>query len=1285
MFHIRKTLFIGFLGICSFSTTIAQNQFEKKIEWKTKTVSTVDNLSTKTIATFDDASFDYRYNDLAHVLGKINGSFGSIRLTNEVYEEIKINLSSEQKALIKNEPIIEYGSVYEKKKEQLAYSIFPYRLNKNTNKYEVLTYYKIIAEPKSENKKQAPRTYASESVLRNGNWYKLGVNSTGIYKITYDNLVALGINPSNINPKNLRVYGNGGGMLPEDNSISRYDDLAENSIVVAGEEDGVFDRSDYILFYARGPINWFPDFNNKTFYHEQHVYSNEYYYFLTADLGPGKRILNAPTTSANPNIIINDYNTYLLHEINKSTGVNNTIKSGRERYGEEFSTLSEYSYNFNIPDVVNTKAMKLRFDLVGRTESPSTAQYKITYNGNLINTSTVFGVPYTYESPYGMIVNTGYINVSPSSNINLNIEYVRPNFSSLGYLNYITINAYRSLKLNSNEMSFRNFESVGPGNISQYNIETNDPQNTIVWDVTDKISPQRINTNINGNSINFKTESSSLKEYCAFAGNNFKSPSLIGRIENQNLHALGFYDFIIISHPDFISQAERLAEFRRTNDGLRTLTITPDKIYNEFGSGTQDASAIRDFLKMFYDRAGNNESNMPKYVLLFGDGSYDNIGVVNSNSNYIVTFESRNSTAPFGSYVSDDFFGLLDDIEGDWESSSPSYGSTALDLAVGRLPVRNALQASQMVDKIINYSNPNTFGDWRNKYVLIADDEDNNLHLRHAENHYNTILSRTKKMNIDKIYLDSYQQVSTPAGNRYPEVNAAFNQRANTGALVINYIGHGGENGLAHEKVLTFDDIATWNGYNNMPILMTATCSFSRWDDPAFQSAGEQTLLQAKGGAIALFTTTRIVYANENETINRIFLLSLFDSTNIGSTNTLGDIYRTTKNYNSVGLSIGQRNFTLLGDPSLPFALPKYNVTTDSVNGISVDNPILDTIKALKTITIKGSITDKNGNILNNLNGVIYPTVYDKKTNQRTLGQDRSGSSSTNFEVRRNVIYKGKASVVNGKFSYTFVVPKDISYTFGFGRLSYYAQLGSSDANGAFDSIYVGGSSNNIIADEQGPQMEIFINNENFAPKGITGDNPTLIVKMRDDNGINTVGNGIGHNITATLTSGTKSEKIDLNQFYEATLDSYQEGEVRYTFNKLNPGNYKLSVKAWDVVNNSSEISTEFTVIESKDFSIDRVMNYPNPFTTSTSFQFEHNRPGDDLQTMVQIYTISGKLVKTIIKNISSSGSRINDITWDGRDEYGDKLARGVYVYRMKVKASDGTIADKYEKLVILK
>jgi hypothetical protein len=1277
-----SSILVIFSSFCTPNNANAQKNVQRSLQWQKVEISNADEKTSRSVESFSGAIFDYRIKDLSIYTEKFDGSFNNFQLLDAVYEPLNVELKPSQLLEISASPVINIQKILERKKEQTLISFLPYRKSAS-GKIEKLVSFRLSMNNTIPSANRSMRTYASNSVLKDGQWFKMGVSSTGMQILRYEDLVAMGIAVDQLNPKNIRIYGNGGGVLPESNSVTRYDDLEENAIIVVGEEDGVFNKSDYVLFYGLGPNTISYDLNNKILLNTNNPYTTESFYFLNVDKGAGKRMQTQASLGASPTKIVNDYNYFDVYEKNYSTGVNTTIKSGRERFGEEFNNVTNYDFNFTIPNIITTKPLKIRTDLIGRVQDPQSSYFTIKYNGTQIARLNCGGVEFSYDAAYGAQVTSGYVSVAASENININIDYFKPDITALGYLNFIWINAYRELKMLNNQLAFRNLESVGANNITQFNFTPLNKTTTKILDVSNKTAPLLQEVTVVGDNFQFVVNTDVIKEFHAFDGSNFSIPRVIGKIENQNLHALGQYDFIIISHPDFLNEAKRLAEFRTANNNLRTAVVIPDHIYNEFGSGAQDASAIRDFMKMFYDRAGNSEADMPKYLLLFGDGSYDNIGYVKPNTNYIVTFESRNSISPFGSYVSDDFFGLLDDVEGDWDLTNfPTYGSSALDVAVGRLPVQTPLQARQMVDKIIHYSKSETFGDWRNKYVMIADDQDNNLHIVHAESHSQIIKNRTKDFNIDKIYLDSYQQMSTPAGNRFPEVNAAFNQRVNTGALVINYIGHGGENGLGHEKVLTIEDINSWKGLDNMPVLLTATCSFSRWDDPLFQSAGELCLLNPNGGAIAMYTTTRIVYANENKSINESFLRSLFDSTNVGSTNTLGDIFRKSKNLNGLGLSINQRNFTLLGDPSLPFATPKFKVVTESINDKLFADGNADTIKALNTVTIKGYISDLNGNPLNTYNGVVFPAVYDKKTTQKTLGQDRD-SKVMPFEVQKNIIYKGKASVQNGKFSFSFVVPKDISYSVGYGRLSYYAQLGSVDANGSFDSIYVGGSSNTAIADVAGPEMKIYLNDENFAPGGMTGDRPLLIVKMKDENGVNTVGNGIGHNITATLSSSAGTQKIDLNEFYESTLDSYQEGEIRYTMPKLAPGNYKLTVKAWDVVNNSSEASSEFSVVESSAFTIDKVYNYPNPFTTNTGFQFEHNRPGEQLQVMVQIFSVSGRLVKTIQQDLLATGTRISNIAWDAKDEYGDKLGRGVYVYRLKVKASDGTIADKFQKLVI--
>lgn len=1284
----KKYLFFYlFLGFTAHSgLTMAQQLNSYKLNWIVNEFADVKSQSQK-VELFEEAIFDVQLKHMPIWNKKFAGNFTEAVLINPIYEPAAIAYDNLISTQLTGAASIHAAVVFEKKIPSLLVSVVPFRKNSQSGKIERLVSFdvKLIS---SSVKKNVPNTrnYAAHSVLKNGTWTKLGIENNGIYKIGFAELKKMGLNPETIDPRNIRIYGNGGGILPEINSESRYDDLIENPILVFGEADGKFNETDYVLFYAFGPNNIYPDTIQNTFSHTTNSYTLKSNYFITADIGPGKRIANQESINEVPNKIIDTYNYFELHELNNSTGVNLTIKSGRERWGEEFSNLLSYDFKFTLPELAIGKPIKFRADLIGRSQSPANSSFVIKANGVTTNNLTCGGVEFSYDASYGSLVSTGYTTVpNPTENLLINITYNKPDLTATGYLNFIQINAISKLKLNGNFLNFSSIESFGRGKISQFNIDAINPSEITIWDITNKTNPVNQLFTVNNNVAQFTNKTEVLKEFAVFKGTNFPKPEILEKIDNQDLHALDFVDLIIIAAPDFMSEAERLAAFRRTNNNLRVLVITEDKIFNEFSAGVKDASAIRDFVKMFYDRAGNNEANMPKYLLLFGDGSYDNIGYVKNNTNFVTSFESRNSHSPFGSYVSDDFFGLLDETEGDFDyNGNPVYGAAALDVAVGRMPIQSALEARQMVDKLISYSSLR--GDWKNKYVLVADDQDGNLHLNHAENHYRTIRKLTNNYNIDKIYLDAYPQISTPAGSRYPEVNNAINQAMAAGALVINYIGHGGEVGLAHEKVLTLDDIRSWKNKTSMPLLFTATCSISRWDDPAFQSAGEQCLLNAEGGAIAMFTTTRVVFANENEAINQSFIKALYDATNIGSNNTLGDLFRKSKNLNGLGLTINQRNFSLLGDPSLPFAIPQYRIVTQKVNEKLISDKNLDTLKAQSLVNIKGYIADQNGNKLNNVSGILYPSIFDKKTTLKTLGQDIgvNGSRVQNFDIQKNIIYKGKVSVTNGSFDFNFVVPKDISYQAGAGRLSYYAQVDAQEAIGSYDSIIIGGSANASNSDKIGPEIKTFLNSENFVMGGITNENPTLIVKLKDANGINTVGNGIGHNLTATITKDAKSETIDLNQYYESKLDSYQEGEINYPFNKLTAGNYTLKIKAWDVFNNSSESNTAFTVVSSEGLQLQHVLNYPNPFTTQTDFQFEHNGGSENLQVQVQIFTVSGKLVKTINQNTSGNGARVTGILWDGKDDFGDKIGRGVYVYRLKIRTANGQSAEKTEKLVLL-
>ena len=462
-----------------------------------------------------------------------------------------------------------------------------------------------------------------------------------------------------------------------------------------------------------------------------------------------------------------------------------------------------------------------------------------------------------------------------------------------------------------------------------------------------------------------------------------------------------------------------------------------------------------------------------------------------------------------------------------------------------------------------------------------------------------------------------------------------------------------------------------------MPVFITATCEFSRFDDPLRTSGGELVVLNPNGGGIGLMTTTRLVFSQPNYFLNRTFYDKVFERDANGNPKRLGDVFLEVKNLNAY--STNSRNFSLLGDPALKLAIPKHTVETTTINGMPVGQT--DTLNALELVTISGEVKDNNGNKLTSYNGFVYPTIFDKIENKQTLNNDGGGVFT--YQTRERRIFKGKATVTNGDFSFSFVVPKDISYSYGTGKISYYSENQVEDANGYNDNFIIGGSNPSIVEDDQGPQMDLFMNDESFVYGGITDNNPSLLVKLSDDQGINTVGSGIGHDLVAVLDDNTENAFI-LNDYYEASVDDYSSGTINYPFSDLPEGKHTLRVKAWDVANNSAEKTIEFNVVKSQEVKIENLVNYPNPFTTNTEFIFQHNQAGVPMDIKLEVFTVSGKLVKSFDRVVVNDGFISRDIKWDGRDDFGDKIGKGVYVYKLKIRSSNGSTSEKFEKLVIL-
>jgi hypothetical protein len=772
--------------------------------------------------------------------------------------------------------------------------------------------------------------------------------------------------------------------------------------------------------------------------------------------------------------------------------------------------------------------------------------------------------------------------------------------------------------------------------------------------------------------LTFNTNIAQYKAFVAFDGTDFFSPEFVEKVDNQNLHAVKNIDFLIVAYPDFLDQANRLANFHREKDGMKVYVTTPQKIYNEFSSGAQDITAIRDFVKHIYDESDAGKEL--KYLLLFGDASYDYKDRLPDNTNFVPCWESVNSLNTISSIATDDYFGYLDDGEG-------VSSSDRVDIGIGRFPVDTPAEAKNAVDKCVSYASntPQTLGSWRNRLTFVADDGDYNRHLNDAETLTKYINSNYPAYGVNKLYLDAFPQVSTPSGQRAPALNEAINSSIDEGTLIFNYSGHGGEVGLGHERFMTIADINSWTNKNKLTVFITATCEFTRYDDPERVSAGELVFTNPNGGAIALFTTTRATYASANLALNMaIFRHNMFEKVN-GTYPCFGDVIMHSK----VLGGDNDKKFVLIGDPALKMDYPKDLAKTTYINAKAVVEGQPDTLKALSKVRIQGEVTDDIGQKIEDYNGVLFSTVFDKESVISTLGTDPD-SRVTTFKMWNSILFKGEAAISNGTFDFSFVVPKDIAYKFGKGRISYYFDNGKTDGHGYNENIIVGGFDNEAVMDTAGPDIRLYMNDSSFSPGDVTNAEPVLYARLSDRSGINTTGNGIGHDIIATLDNNP-SQSYNLNAYYVADEGDFSRGTVSFQLKGLSNGRHVISLKAWDLYNNSSTAELPFVVEPSSKLVIEHLINEPNPVTDATDFVFDHNQAGKELKVKIDIYKLDGRLVTSIEKTLVPGGFSSGKIHWNCTTDTGQKISRGIYVCQLQVTAPDGESKYLRNKLVFIR
>jgi hypothetical protein len=1117
----------------------------------------------------------------------------------------------------------------------------------------------------------ASRTGATgQSVLSSGEWFKIATVKRGMHVIDRAMLGSMGIAVSSIDPRNLKIFGNGGGMLPQKNSEPRSDDLLENAIYVHGEHDGSFDAGDYILFFADDAHEHQikPD---GSLHYAYNVYSDTAYYFLNLSSTKGLRIKSVEEVDGQlPQI--NVFDDYQFHE--RDIAKPSQVASGRKWYGERFETNLNQNFDFSFPAWISEENIKLCVAVMA--QSFQATSFDVAVNGVTAGNISIPSIP---ESTYAIKGAERIMefnlkvpkDASQQDRIRVNLNFRRAGSGmSRAWLDFITLQLERKLEFTQNELIFRSVKSTEHANVEY--VMDKATSGIVIWDVTNPLQPLNHDCRQQGERILFKTGSAELKTFVAFIGNDFPRPHFVKKVANQNLRGAATPDLIIISHPDFSQEARRLSAFRQQYNGLDVLVVEPEEIYNEFSSGAQDVSAIRDFVRHLYLAGGQKKL---KNLLLFGKGSYDYKDRINSNTNFVPVYGSRNSLHPIESYSSDDYYAFMDDNEGEWIENRT--GDHMMDLGVGRLPVKNIAEARIAVDKIIRYStDPEAYGVWRNQIAFVAEDGDGNIHQRDADFLAQLVDTTYHWFEINKIYVDAFRQIPVPNGSRAPEVNRAINEAVDNGTLIVNYTGHGSETRWAHQTILDIPAITNWRNGAKMPFFVTATCEFGRHDSPD-RSGAEFMIFHENGGAIGILTSARPVFSNTNYQLNEAFIKNAFEKDE-GEWRDLGKTFMFTKN-NSLNGPVN-RNFSLLGDPSLHLNLAQNKVIISDEDLEDVKAPG-DTLRALSLVTIRGMVADQDNQKISSFKGQMQATVYDKQNRVRTMGFK---SPVMSFLEWNNVVFRGSVTVKDGDFTLKFVVPKNINYQTGNGKISTYAISadGLNDAAGGERRFIVGQSNPFFPDDSHPPEIELFVNDTSFESGGISGPNATLLARLYDENGINFAESELGQGLSLSLNG---SEMMSVTRFFSKEKDSYQSGWLRYPLRNLERGKNEARLLAWDNHNNFNEAYIEFLVVDDLNLAVKNLINYPNPFSDNTTFSFEHNRSGDNLEGLLDIVNLNGQVVRSFSLQLNDSPGLVDGMEWDGTNGTGQRIDPGIYIFRLYLQSQrDGAKIQVNRKLVII-
>ncbi len=1106
----------------------------------------------------------------------------------------------------------------------------------------------------------------TSSVLAQGTWYKMSIYRNGIYKLTYSELKAAGVPVDGVSVNTIKIYNNGGLQLPEDPTAPRPSDLLENAIYVYDANgSGTFGPNDYILFYGRGTKGWSYDSSSNTFSHYINDYSDTNYYFITWGGQQGKRMQTLPSLHAASYYRPQTFTSGVFQD----TSMYNLLNSGQTWYGPELVPASagegnsSYLYQNTLYGLDHSRNITYRLDLISRSPTGSYNYFNIYENATGTALATVVGGTVTttgefsdqgyYAYPLAVQTLTGTGDLSNDKSA-LDISYVSTSSSAQAWVNWIEILYRRYFQSAGDVLDF-----YGPDTSANvyYSVSAFSNNSVKVFDVTDFSNVAMIQPDSVSNGTAYfgtRTTSGSRKEFYAVGDNGYLSASSIVSVANSNLHGeTAGADIIIVSAPQFVQQANELANWKESHDGLSTQVVTTAEIYNEFGCGIPDPTAIRNYLQYSYD----NDQLMPSYVILFGSGSYDYRGIAAQDTEFVPPYESKESLNQVDTYCSDDYYVTF----------NGPLTEYPISMSIGRLSAHDATDADAVVAKIKVYETSTEYGVWRNLITLVADDDVTTGIANDVGDPSFTSDTQLledyipSQFDLRQIYIALYPTVVSTSGRRKPQAAAAIVDQINQGTLMMNFVGHGAYNLWSYAHIFEAPvAVPQLTNLNRLTLFVTATCDFGLDDNPQEESGAELLVNSQKGGAIGCLSATRVGFEGDNSLIDDAFFSNLLLWNAQRNSPRVGDaVFETKQDY----FSVAGVKYNYIGDPTVRLAVPKYEAVIDSLNGESLTQ--LREIKALEKLDIKGTVLRADGTVWNDLSDTGIVTIYDS---DKPVLIPQWGLS---FNFPGSILYRGQISIQNGEFEAQAVIPKDISYSGERGKIELYFGGGGSDGLGYTRNVIVGGTDSTAVNNHIAPVVNIYFDSRDFQDGDVVSSNPTMIVDIHTVNGLNLSDAGIGHSLQATFDNG---QSVDLGPYYTGKLNSYQDGTVTYPVTtNLSYGEHSVTVQAFDVFNNGAQASTDFVVESDSSLSLTNVYNYPDPFSNGTAFTFERSDAGgagEPVNVTIKVFTLSGRLIKTI-QSYGLTGTFVR-IDWNGLDEDGNRLAMGVYLYKVIATTVDG-------------